>query len=78
MKVAVSIPDPIFNETEMLAKALNASRSEVYARALDAFLAAHVPDRVTAAIDEVVADVGAEADSFVRRAGRQVAKHLDW
>jgi hypothetical protein len=43
MKVAVSIPGPVFADAERLAKRLKASRSEVYARALKAFVANHAP-----------------------------------
>lgn len=39
MKVAVSIPDDVFAETELLAKRLEASRREVHGRALGEFLA---------------------------------------
>ena len=34
MKVAVSIPDPIFAEAETLAKRFKTSRSKLYGRAL--------------------------------------------
>ena len=47
MKVAVSIPDPIFMEAEAVARRLKLSRSKVYARALGEFVANHAPDRTT-------------------------------
>ena len=37
MKIAVSIPDPVFKAAERLAKRLGVSRSELYARAIDEF-----------------------------------------
>lgn len=81
MKVAVSIPDEVFEETESLAKRLKASRSEIYSRALTEFLGRHVPERLTELMDLVVREAGAEEpDVFrVRLLGaRQVLKRTDW
>jgi antitoxin MazE6 len=78
MKIAVSIPDEIFAETEHLAKRLKASRSEIYSRALGEFLGRHAPDRVTEAMDKVVAELGDAPDSFTRRAARHVLRKVEW
>lgn len=78
MKVAVSIPDPVFAEAELLAKRWQTSRSDVYARALDAFIGVHAPDRVTAAIDLAVAAAGADADDFTKAASRRVLDRIEW
>jgi predicted transcriptional regulator len=78
MKVAVSIPDEVFAEAESLAKELKASRSEVYSRALSEFLGRHAPDRITEQMDRVVTDVGEGSDKFVRRAGRNVLRRVEW
>jgi len=78
MKVAVSIPDEIFAETEYLAKRLKSSRSELYSRALGEFLKRHAPDRVTEAMDEVIAAVGDTTDAFSRRAARQILRKVEW
>jgi metal-responsive CopG/Arc/MetJ family transcriptional regulator len=75
-KVAVSIPDEIFPETEYLAKRLKSSRSELYSRALGEFLRRHAPDRVTKAMDEVIAAVGDTTDAFSRRAARRVLRKV--
>ncbi len=78
MKVAVSIPDEIFAEAEHLAKHLKTSRSEIYSRALGEFLGRHAPDRVTEAMNEVIAELGDTADTFSRRAARQVLRKVEW
>ena len=78
MKVAVSIPDEVFTETESLAKRFNASRSEIYSRALREFLARHAPDRITEMMDRVVAEVGETTDAFSKRAARGVLRRVDW
>lgn len=78
MKVAVSIPDPVFSEAEILAKQLKASRSEVYSRALREFLGRHAPDRVTEQMNRTVASVGEESDAFSQRAARRILKRVEW
>lgn len=80
MKVAVSIPDPVFAEAELLAKRWQTSRSDVYARALDAFIGIHAPDRVTIAMDQAVAEAGvdADADDFTKAASRRVFDGIAW
>jgi hypothetical protein len=78
MKVAVSIPDPVFNEAEWLARELNASRSEIYARALAAFIGQHVPDRVTQAMNDAVDAAGEERDAFAAAAARWVLDRSEW
>jgi predicted transcriptional regulator len=79
MKVAVSIPDPVFNEAERLAKRLKTSRSELYARALDRFVAAQAPDRVTEGLDAAIDAAGeAQPDDFSRDAARRVLARVEW
>jgi hypothetical protein len=78
MKVAVSIPDPIFAEAEGLAKQLKLSRSKVYARALGEFVANHAPDRITEAINTAVDAEGNESDAFVREGGRRIFDRVKW
>jgi metal-responsive CopG/Arc/MetJ family transcriptional regulator len=78
MKVAVSIPDQVFQEAESLAQRMKASRSEVYSRALREFVGRHAPDRVTEQMNNVVAEVGEKPDPFVRRAARRVLQRVEW
>ena len=78
MKVAVSIPDDIFADAEQLSQALGTSRSNVYARALAAFVDDHVPDKVTQAMNAAVDAIGAEDDSFSRQAARRVFDRVEW
>lgn len=47
MKVAVSIPNPIFEAAEKLAQERNQPRSQLYAEALESFLEAHGPESIT-------------------------------
>ncbi len=77
MKVAISIPDEVFAKAEKLAAKFRTSRSAIYARALEAFVAAHEPDRVTDAMNQVVDAVGPAPDDFTRAAARVFAK-VEW
>jgi len=78
MKTTVSIPDHVFEEAERLASRLQTSRSRLYARALAEFLARHGDERVTAAMDAIVDDVGTGIDEFTRKAARQALRRVEW
>ncbi|MBV6412608.1 MAG: hypothetical protein OMOMHJEC_00380 [Xanthomonadales bacterium] len=53
MKVAISLPDPVFNAAELLAQELCVSRSQLYAQALSAYLEARSASAVTAKLNEI-------------------------
>jgi hypothetical protein len=78
MKTAVSIPDNVFEEAERLANELQTSRSQLYSRALQEFVARHAPDRLTEAMNRVVDEVGSEIDEFSQRASRRVLEQVEW
>ena len=78
MKTAVSIPDDIFEEAERLAAELKTSRSQLFSRALREFVARHAADRVTAAMDRVLDEVGTGVDPFTREASRRVLERSEW
>ena len=78
MKIAVSVPDNVFEEAEQLVRRTKRSRSEVYSRALAEYVARHAPDRVTEAMDRVLAEIGEPRDRFVRVASRRVLTRSDW
>ncbi len=86
MKVAVSIPDDIFRDAEALTRQLGTSRSDVYARALAAFVGDHVPDKVTQAMNDAVDVIGEAAGErggeptgeFARQAARRVFDRIEW
>ena len=78
MKVAVSIPDPIFADAESLAKHLGTSRSEIYARALGEFIGHHAPNRVTQSLNDVVDAAGDAPDDFHAEAARRAFSNTEW
>lgn len=78
MKTAVSIPDDVFEEAERLAADLQTSRSQLYSRALQEFVARHAPNRLTEAMNRVIDEVGTEVDEFTQRASRRVFEQVEW
>ena len=78
MKTAVSIPDDVFEEAERLAVELQTSRSQLYSRALQEFVARHAPDRLIEAMNRVIDQVGSEVDEFSRKASRRVLERVEW
>jgi metal-responsive CopG/Arc/MetJ family transcriptional regulator len=82
MKTAVSIPDAVFEKGEEAAKRLKMSRSELYAKAVDAYVDAHSPDAITDAMNaalELLTPEEQEADlAFVRAAASHSMKRNPW
>lgn len=61
MKTAVSIPDRIFRAAEQLAARWGISRSELYAKALDAMLEKHNDQIITAQLNEIYGPGGEDS-----------------
>lgn len=55
MKTAVSLPDPLFEAADRLARQLGKSRSQLYAEALRAYLEKHRDNDITRRLNEVYA-----------------------
>ena len=53
MKIAISIPDQVFNTAEKLARRLGLSRSELYVRAISSYVEEHNHQKVTEFLNEV-------------------------
>lgn len=53
MKVAISVPDPVFQAAEVLASNLNKSRSQLYAEALASYVSKHSAHDVTQRLNSV-------------------------
>lgn len=64
MRTTVSIPDPTFEAAERLARQLGISRSELVARALDAFIEAHQQE-ITAQLNRVFATEDSTLDDVL-------------
>jgi metal-responsive CopG/Arc/MetJ family transcriptional regulator len=64
MKIAISVPDPVFEAAEALARELKVSRSQLYSRAL----AAYLDTRGAAAVSEKLNAVYAADPQRIDRA----------
>lgn len=78
MKTAISINDVLFDRGEALAARLRISRSELYARALEAFLKSHRHDRVQETLDEVYQAESFTLDPVLERLQANVLPEEDW
>jgi metal-responsive CopG/Arc/MetJ family transcriptional regulator len=78
MKVAISLPDEVFERSERVAKRLKVSRSELYSRALREFIDAHAPDYVTTAWNDAIAVAGQPDVQASRVLARRVLGKMEW
>ncbi len=62
MKIAVSIPDPLFAEAERLARRRKLSRSQLYAQALEMLVGSADDGDITRRLDEVYRDLDSRLD----------------
>ena len=79
MKIAVSIPDRIFEAAEQYARRRGIPRSQVYAEALTRFMAEQDSDEdLTAALNGVCDEVEAGLDEFGKSAARRGLARSEW
>jgi len=78
MKVALSIPDELFETAETLSKKLGLSRSRLYATALADYVAKHRGRKTTDLLNAVYADQPSSLDAPVRRAQRRSIESAGW
>jgi metal-responsive CopG/Arc/MetJ family transcriptional regulator len=62
MKTAISIPNEVFEAAEALAERLHVSRSELYARAVAAYLKQYSAEEVTQQLDAVYSEEESRLD----------------
>jgi len=65
VKTAVSIPDPLFQEAERLTKRLRIPRSQLYARALEAYLQHQRAKGIEEALGQVYSTESSELDPVI-------------
>jgi len=74
MKTAISVPTPVFEGADRLARRLKKSRSQLYSEAISEYLERHDPDAITAAFDSIYESIESGPDGFVREAGRRALR----
>ena len=78
MKTAISVPDNLFRRAEEFASRRGVSRSELYATALEEFLAERDSQNLTARLDEVYADVDSSIAPELRHAQSKAIGREEW
>jgi metal-responsive CopG/Arc/MetJ family transcriptional regulator len=79
MKVAVSIPNDLFDDAEELVSELSLPRSQFYSDALRDYVRKLKDRRLTDQINAVLDDVDQSEDlEFIRRASVEVWKRNEW
>jgi len=80
MKTAISIPDPLFEAAERLARSQGKSRSQLYAEALQSYLERHREEDVTRRLNEIFeADPqAAELDLGLKRMQYRSVAREEW
>ena len=78
MKTAISMPDAVFEAAEKLAKRLHLSRSELFTRAVSAYVQEGADDDVTARLDEVYARESSALDPVMEQVQFASLPREDW
>jgi metal-responsive CopG/Arc/MetJ family transcriptional regulator len=78
MKTAVSIPDEVFEGAERLARRTKRSRSRLFNNALREYLARHLPEKVTEAMNNALTDISEAEDKFVSNAAQRILEQNQW
>ena len=78
MKVAISLPDPLFTAAEELAGTLRVSRSQLYATAIAEFLARRQTSKVTERLNEIYLAEPAKLDPALNLAQSKSLESDSW
>ncbi|MGH7282713.1 MAG: hypothetical protein ACRELY_14390 [Polyangiaceae bacterium] len=78
MKTAISIPDAIFEEAESTARRLGMNRSELFSKAVAAFLEANRAGQVTEALNRVYGTKQAKLDTQLAEMQRRTIADDAW
>ena len=78
MKVAISVPNPVFKAAEHLARQRKVSRSQLYSEALSAYLGSRGADAVTAKLNAVYGVKSSALDEVLAHAQFQSVADETW
>jgi metal-responsive CopG/Arc/MetJ family transcriptional regulator len=78
MKTAISLPDSVFEEAELLAKRLGVSRSELYAKALRAFLHKYNREQTLSKLNQLYSEKSSDLDPVLAKMQFMSLPHEDW
>ena len=78
MKVAISIPDDLFEAAEKVSTRLRIPRSRFYAEAVRAYARAHSGDEVTRQLNEVYSNEESTLEPEAEAASLEVLRQETW
>ncbi len=78
MKTAISLPDSVFEEAEVLARELGVSRSELYTKALKAYLRKYNRNQMLNQLNTVYSQESSELDPVLAKLQFMSLPHEDW
>ncbi len=78
MKTAISLPDSVFEEAEALAERLGLSRSELYTKALQAYLRKYNRNQILNKLNQVYSQESSELDPALARMQFMSLPREDW
>ncbi|MBW4451273.1 MAG: ribbon-helix-helix domain-containing protein [Nostoc indistinguendum CM1-VF10] len=78
MKTAISLPDSVFEEAEALARELGVSRSELYTKALKAYLRKYNRNQMLNQLNTVYSEESSELDPVLAKLQFMSLPREDW
>ena len=78
MKVAISLPDPVFSAAEKLALRLRVSRSQLYAQAIEEYLGKRQDSLITERLNAIYATDQEPLDPALASAQMGAIGHEAW
>lgn len=78
MKVAVSVPDPIFDAAERIARQRQVPRSQLFAEALQEYVSRHGAEAITAKLNEIYAVEDSGVEKPLTKAQLASLEHEAW
>lgn len=78
MKTAISIPNQLFDEAEVFAHERGLSRSDLYAKALHAYLQLHRNEAITEQLNIIYAEESSELETPFVAAQAEVLQRDQW
>lgn len=78
MKTAISVPDPIFEAADDLAKRLGMSRSQLYATAVSRFIESYDDEAITESLNEIYGKTTAVIDPVLQQMQFHAKPEEDW
>ncbi|PSB05233.1 ribbon-helix-helix domain-containing protein [Merismopedia glauca] len=78
MKTAISLPDSVFEEAESLSRELGISRSQLYTKALKAYLRKYNRDQILNKLNQIYDEESSQPDQVLLKMQLMLLPSDDW